>query len=568
MSDMRAVEDWGCTVSVFEISEESLHINITSNGKVSNPSVSEGPQRGLAEPLSCSGTLLDSRSGIVLCHSLVFSAFLNKSINISDYRVLFPDSFSSRLHVYVQRPEELKSVDNTKQQSHVMRQCLGKAKQTVSKPSPQKAELLMLVSNPQFQKAFTRLFNKPDEWRFCSNTGDIDLDDLKKDTEFLSWFAVLKVPGLLGRGQRALPWVSSSSLKKGDVVFACGSPFGSFCPDLFMNTLSKGIVSNVAGESRALILTDARCLPGTEGGGLFLDKGGRFCLAGLIVSPLCWRAGEWIGLTLVCSLESVVRNIWFVNKGDPCLNWILSDTPSHFVQDLPVTGEAKSVRQHPTVALVQSGELWGSGVLMNSRMMLTCRHVVNGASRVVVKINNKERLLTAVGNVVYSTKDSSPYDVAVVLLAEPLPSTTVPAVARDFRAGEDVYVTGYGVFGQSCGPSVTSGILSRIIACDFQPAMLQTTCAVQAGASGGAVIRAATGELLGLVSSNTRDCAAGVTYSHLNFSVPVTVLSPLLRQYALTGDSGVFEELDRASDAVRAAWRLQGSHGLIPRSKL
>lgn len=65
------------------------------------------------------------------------------------------------------------------------------------------------------------------------------------------------------------------------------------------------------------------------------------------------------------------------------------------------------------------------------------------------------------------------------------------------HTGEDVLVVGFGVFGQSCGPSVTAGILSRVITCDSRPVMLQTTCAVHAGASGGAVLRAGTGELLG-----------------------------------------------------------------------
>lgn len=58
-------------------------------------------------------------------------------------------------------------------------------------------------------------------------------------------------------------------------------------------------------------------------------------------------------------------------------------------------------------------------------------------------------------------------------------------------------VVGYGAFGQRCGPSLTSGILSRAIGCHGQAVMLQTTAAVQAGASGGAVVRAGSGELLG-----------------------------------------------------------------------
>ena len=56
---------------------------------------------------------------------------------------------------------------------------------------------------------------------------------------------------------------------------------------------------------------------------------------------------------------------------------------------------------------------------------------------------------------------------------------------------------GYGGLGKSCGPSLTGGILSKAVNWDRTPVMLQTTCAVQAGASGGAVVRKHSGELLG-----------------------------------------------------------------------
>lgn len=58
-------------------------------------------------------------------------------------------------------------------------------------------------------------------------------------------------------------------------------------------------------------------------------------------------------------------------------------------------------------------------------------------------------------------------------------------------------VVGYGGLGRRCGPSLTCGVLSKTISLNEQPVMLQTTCAVQAGTSGGAVVRARSGELLG-----------------------------------------------------------------------
>lgn len=64
-------------------------------------------------------------------------------------------------------------------------------------------------------------------------------------------------------------------------------------------------------------------------------------------------------------------------------------------------------------------------------------------------------------------------------------------------AGEAVSVVGFGVFGQACGPSVTSGILSAVVQVDETPVMLQTTCAVHGGSSGGPLFSTYSGHLLG-----------------------------------------------------------------------
>ena len=77
-------------------------------------------------------------------------------------------------------------------------------------------------------------------------------------------------------------------ITKGEEIFIVGSPFGISSPSAFLNTMSKGIVSNLlydeinknkvtddtinfqVDEKRySLILTDARHLPGVEGGGVF-----------------------------------------------------------------------------------------------------------------------------------------------------------------------------------------------------------------------------------------------------------------------------------------------------------
>ncbi|KAG9339417.1 hypothetical protein JZ751_023811 [Albula glossodonta] len=66
-----------------------------------------------------------------------------------------------------------------------------------------------------------------------------------------------------------------------------------------------------------------------------------------------------------------------------------------------------------------------------------------------------------------------------------------------------------------------------------------------------------------LVASNTRDAVTGVTYPHLNFSIPVSVLDPLLKRFAQSGDPRTFQELDTSDEGVRKAWRLQVQHSKL-----
>lgn len=513
---MKTVEEACCVVTVSE-----TPLNLTS-----------GYQN---KAMSCSGVFLNYQSGIVVCSGIMFSRFINDR---QTTKILHSESFTKEIKVYVDY------IDVCANQSRVMER---------RNTSRQEAQLLMMINCVEFQDAFLKIFKGAENWGF----GSLDTEVLE-DSRFLTWFALLKVPTLSTcTYKETIPWVKSGTLKKGCNVIACGSPFGGLCPDLFMNSISKGIISNLAGDENALILTDARCLPGTEGGGVFISKGGRSYLMGLIVSPLCWKSDEWIGLTLVCSVHLILKNM--IQAG--AMQESLIEKPSQLKTgciQAPLTATRRSGSEfYPGVVLIETGLLWGSGVLLNQNLVLTCRHVVNEKSVLTVRVNSGGRFHAVSGMVLYSSAPSSPYDIAVVELQESLADSVKPQFTTYFHQGEDVVVVGYGALGSRSGPSLTSGILSRVITHQSQPVMLQTTCAVQSGASGGAVVRSATGELLGIVSSNTRDFTAKVTYPHLNFSIPVTILDPLLRRFDQTGDAAVFKVLDSAEDDVRKIWRLQ-----------
>ncbi|NWY35077.1 TYSD1 protease, partial [Pheucticus melanocephalus] len=361
------------------------------------------------------------------------------------------------------------------------------------------------------------------------------------------------------------------------------------CPELFLNTLSRGVVSNLAGEENALVLTDARCLPGTEGGAAFVPSPAGPRAVAVIAASLCWKGAEWVGLTLLCSLAAILRSSAAV-LGEagiavpPVPAWVAAVPASSGRDPLGWT------------ALVECGATWGSGVLLAPRMLLTCRHVVEARAplRVTPAAGPGQDAAALWGRVVFATDESSPFDVAVVELEESVPGFVPPCLASTFLPGEEVSVVGFGALGRACGPSVTAGILSAVLAVAGRPVMLQTTCAVHGGSSGGPLVSSRGGCLMGepglspwvsrecppagptdvgvarslpgIVASNTRDTGAGATYPHLNFCIPISVLQPLVARYRRTGDPSAFAGLNRAGDGVRAAWQLQQRPG--PPSKL
>ncbi|XP_037128413.1 peroxisomal leader peptide-processing protease isoform X2 [Syngnathus acus] len=466
-------------------------------------------------PVSFSAVVIHPSSGVVICTGLPFFRFIDKKSSYDgERRILLRHNFPKNLQISVSFPSRSHVEANACAVSEV---CTPKRRYRTHE---HEAELLMLVNCVEFKKTFQALFQKADQWHFH---GDED-DTLIQDADYLSWFAVLKANA---SHSGAVSWRRSASLRKGDPVFACGSPFGSLCSDLFNGTVSRGIISNLAGEDNTVILTDARCLPGTEGGGLFAMEDDSLHLVGVIVSPFGWKANEWIGLTLVCSVHSILRNL--VQCSD--LQDSLQDVWLH-----PAETQKFHAGQYLDVCLVDSGQQWGSGVLVTSDLILTCRHVVNGKSTVALKFHHGDRVLDSVGDVLFSTKGSSPYDVAVVRSRDSIVDVVVPQMAHEFNTA---------------------------ISHQHLTIMLQTTCAVQAGASGGAVVRASTGELLGIVSSNTRDLSSKVTYPHLNFCIPVSVLQGPLLHFSRQGDLNSFDVLNATDESVKRVWRLQGTHSKL-----
>lgn len=157
-----------------------------------------------------------------------------------------------------------------------------------------KCTLLYAFRNEDFHKAVARIM--PDSnWTFitgcpedAATESSVSLPQLSTSEEdennvcfnLLSYFLILKTEPLRLKSQNEN--ISSllkepllgrhASCRIGDVAEIVATPFGSQNPNVFFNTYSRGVVCNVNGAQGCWILSDARCIPGSEGGPVFTGR--------------------------------------------------------------------------------------------------------------------------------------------------------------------------------------------------------------------------------------------------------------------------------------------------------
>ena len=163
---------------------------------------------------------------------------------------------------------------------------------------------------------------------------------------------------------------------------------------------------------------------------------------------------------------------------------------------------------------VESGA--GSGVIISSDgYILTCAHVVDGASNITVTINDKDYTATLVG-------EDTTSDIAVVKVdATGLTPATV-GNSDNLKVGESVMAVGNPL--GELGGTVTSGIVSalnRSVSIQGSSSvntmsLIQMDASVSPGNSGGGLFNM-NGELIGLVNAKSSSSDA----EGLGFAIPI-----------------------------------------------
>lgn len=106
--------------------------------------------------------------------------------------------------------------------------------------------------------------------------------------------------------------------------------------------------------------------------------------------------------------------------------------------------------------------------------------------------------------------------------------------------GEKVVAVGYPFFSErhykDIKPTITKGTISKV-----SPFMIQTSCCVQSGFSGGCILRIRRlhnqniiCEVLGVIVCNVRNDEKKVSYPNLNIAIPVTAFKDSLNKFMET----------------------------------
>lgn len=199
---------------------------------------------------------------------------------------------------------------------------------------------------------------------------------------------------------------------------------------------------------------------------------------------------------------------------------------------------------------VESGA--GSGVIISSDgYILTCAHVVSGASNITVSIGDKDYPATLVG-------EDTTSDIAVVKVdASGLTPATV-GNSDNLKVGESVMAVGNPL--GELGGTVTSGIVSalnRSVSIQGSSSvntmsLIQMDASVSPGNSGGGLFNM-NGELVGIVNAKSSDSDA----EGLGFAIPVNdavkVAQELLENGYVTGRPYLGISYYAVTDAQTAA---------------
>ena len=209
---------------------------------------------------------------------------------------------------------------------------------------------------------------------------------------------------------------------------------------------------------------------------------------------------------------------------------------------------------------VESGA--GSGVIISSDgYILTCAHVVSGASNITVSIGDKDYPATLVG-------EDTTSDIAVVKVdATGLTPATV-GNSDSLKVGESVMAVGNPL--GELGGTVTSGIVSalnRSVSIQSSSSvntmsLIQMDASVSPGNSGGGLFNM-NGELIGIVNAKSSYSEA----EGIGFAIPIsdvqTIITDIMENGAVTGKAYMAVTVGTMNSQMAAQYSIDIDQGVF-----
>ncbi|XP_014256383.1 peroxisomal leader peptide-processing protease-like [Cimex lectularius] len=323
--------------------------------------------------------------------------------------------------------------------------------------------------------------------------------------------------------------VPTDLIEQGLPITIVSTPFG--IKNLF-NSWSSGIISNVLDEkNKKVLLTDIRLAPSCEGSPICRVQMSQVKdIVGLVLTPLIIDNNEYSGYSLGVPTVELVNSLCKTIFPYMSFLWLdkeldrLSGKQIEWQTVLTNTGFVESV------VVVSDQTSWATGVIVDQGLIITSAHIVNYgnlSNSIVVTTHDSKNFI---GDVVFSTSSDNEIDFAV-LSFNPTKNSykKIELASTPPKLGENVLAIGFSIL-LSPKPNISVGIISNV------GKLLTSSCTVQSGMSGGALIRS-DGSLLGIIQCNLK---ADNLYPNINFSVPVTFFGPSLVSYLESRDASCF----------------------------
>jgi S1-C subfamily serine protease len=387
---------------------------------------------------------------------------------------------------------------------------------------------------------------------------------------------------------RSIPLSTKATIRQGDDVYVVSSPFGILTRETFQNSVTKGIVSNnitTRDGAPLAILTDARMLPGSEGGAVFRASTGE--LLAVCTLPLR-RHDSIVEMNIAIAFAAVVPPLFHYIESHHLT--LLAPSPALAIDSVSTYAPMVVDQAKQKVVYLHVGNAWSTGIIVSdSGHILTNAHLVKpflkpnsmelvDHTQIVAMVTsdigdlNKNRKLYAASIISVSLQGS--YDIALLHIDKKTKDYFNLAHRTELRRGMDVFVVGYPLFqplstsGAIRRPTCTKGTLASIVHTrDKTPCLVQTSALVHMGNSGGAIIND-HGELVGLVTSNIKHLNDRSSDSQkteklipsMNFSIPPHALHPIVDYLLGRIDAHALQEwVDTNDDHVEKIWKLTGT---------